>query len=112
MSDSPCTGCRSTRNGRLFFAYVNHYGFEDLEKRRVRLCQRCVAELLAPLLECADFLEGGAWQPFDLRPPQPAISESTGPVSPAPNSSPAALGTVTSLRRGQKGGGTSSAASA
>lgn len=87
MSDSPCTGCRSTRNGRLFFAYVNHYGGEDLEKRRVRLCQQCVADLLAPLLECADFMEDGQWLSFDTKLAPPASSESTVRALPAALSS-------------------------
>lgn len=61
MSDSPCTSCRSTRNGRLFFIYVNHYLSGDaLEKRRLRLCRECVFEL-GGFLEGADMMEGGDW---------------------------------------------------
>lgn len=61
MSDRPCTGCRSTSNGRLFFAYVNHYVGDDLERRRVRLCRECIVELLEPLVECADKQVDGRW---------------------------------------------------
>lgn len=65
MSDSPCTGCRATNRGRLFFVYVNHYVGEEMQKRRVRLCNDCVIDLLVPLLETADYQEGKAWLPFD-----------------------------------------------
>jgi len=62
MSDSPCTCCRSTRNGRLFYVYVNHYcATEEKEERRARLCQTCVMDVLSPLLEGADYREGNEW---------------------------------------------------
>jgi len=61
MSESPCTGCRATNRGRLFFAYVNHYAGDELTKRRVRLCSDCVADVLGPLLEGADYWENGQW---------------------------------------------------
>jgi hypothetical protein len=67
MSDTPCTGCRATNRGRLFFAYVNHYMGDDLVKRRIRMCADCVAELLSPLLEGADYLESGQWVTVDIR---------------------------------------------
>jgi len=71
MSDSPCTACRSTANGRLFYAYVNHYVGDDLEKRRVRLCTQCVVDLLVPLLEGADALEGKQWISIETAAPTP-----------------------------------------
>jgi hypothetical protein len=67
MSDMPCTGCRATNRGRLFFAYLNHYMGDELVKRRVRLCADCVAEMLAPVLEGADYLESGQWVTVDIR---------------------------------------------
>lgn len=76
MSDVPCTGCRSTRNGRLFYAYLNHYAGDDLERRRLRLCRDCVADYLAPLLEGADYQEDGQWIFCEAR----AIAESANVV--------------------------------
>jgi len=67
MSDSPCTGCRATTRGRLFFAYVNHYMGDELVKRRIRMCADCVADLLAPLLEGADYLESNQWVTVDIK---------------------------------------------
>lgn len=68
MSDSPCTGCRATNNGRLMFFYVNYYDDQELLKRRCRLCQKCVAELVAPLIEGADFQNGKKeWQVAEFR---------------------------------------------
>lgn len=61
MSDSPCTVCRSTANGRLFYAYVNHYMSGDtVERRRLRLCRDCVFEF-GSFLEGADYMEKGTW---------------------------------------------------
>lgn len=65
MSDAPCTGCRRTNNGRLFYAYVHHFMNVDRESRRVRLCKDCVFEMLAPLLEGADYGEGNSWIPCE-----------------------------------------------
>lgn len=56
-----CTGHGGPAKGRLFFAYVHHYTGDERQERRVRLCQDCVAELLAPLLEQADYREGDEW---------------------------------------------------
>ena len=84
MSDSPCTACRSTSNGRLFYVYVNHYVGEDLEKRRARLCRDCVVDVLPPLLDGADYLENREW----LTTEQFARSVSTAIAMPAGNSSP------------------------
>lgn len=67
MSDSPCTACRATNNGRLFYAYVNHYVDEDLQKRRVRLCRDCVADVLMPLVESADWQVGREWETHEQR---------------------------------------------
>jgi hypothetical protein len=66
MSDRPCTACRSTTNGRLFFVYVNHYASaEDVEQRRARLCKDCVIDLVVPLIENADHREGNSWTPHE-----------------------------------------------
>jgi hypothetical protein len=67
MSDSPCTACRATNNGRLFYAYVNHYVDEDLQKRRVRLCRDCIADVLMPLVDGADWQVGREWETHEQR---------------------------------------------
>ena len=63
MSDFPCTNCRNT-HGRNSIFYVNWYDVDDrIIKKRLRLCQKCVFEELAPLLAHADVkTERGEWQ--------------------------------------------------
>jgi hypothetical protein len=80
MSDSPCTGCRSTRHGRLFYAYVNHFMGTDMERRRVRLCQQCVFDLLGPLLEGADHQEDGQWRSIEEHTAAASETSSAKPV--------------------------------
>lgn len=87
MSDNPCTGCRSLRNGRLFYAYVNHYVGDEKEERRLRLCQSCVFDLLAPLLEGADYKEGREWVATEAR---TVTTTETSTAPPAALQSPAA----------------------
>lgn len=66
MSDIPCTGCRSTSNGRLTYFYVNYYDDQVLVKKRVRLCRECVVDLAMPMLTDADSAgPNGAWQPVE-----------------------------------------------
>lgn len=65
LSDRPCTACRATNNGRLFYVFVNHYVEDELVKRRVRICRDCVMELLPPLLEGADYWEKSEWLTAD-----------------------------------------------
>lgn len=84
MSDSPCTGCRATNRGRLFFVYVNHYVEDEVGKRRARLCQGCVYDLLAPLLEHADYLENGSWQSQEIVTGQVTHTQ-TAPVAAEPS---------------------------
>lgn len=97
MSDYPCTGCRSTRNGRLFFAYVHHYMDEDLVKRRVRLCPNCCADLLAPLLEGADYKEGSEWIAIER---SSALRTHTENATPASQLSSASANTSMSIASG------------
>lgn len=66
MSDFPCTGCRSTANGRLTYFYVNYYADQELVKRRARLCQNCVVDVVPQLLEGADYQdEQRNWIPVE-----------------------------------------------
>lgn len=115
MSDSPCTGCRRTNNGRLFYAYVHHFMNVDRESRRVRLCKDCVFEMLAPLLEGADYGEGNSWIPCEAF--QANDSRMNAPSSTATRAQPAAMGspvahsTLTSMVA-ETVGATSSAGSA
>lgn len=113
MSDSPCTGCRATSNGRLFYVYVNHYVNEDVEKRRVRICKNCVFDLLAPLLEGADYLENRQWVPVEIAsgqnthiPAALAVTRSL-PVEPITSTS-----TITKPPKGKRSAGGAGAPSA
>lgn len=85
MSDAPCTGCRSTNKGRLWYAYVHHYVGQEREERRVRLCKDCIVEVLVPLLESADWKEGDEWLPIDYQPPATpsnGVQSNTSPDAP------------------------------
>lgn len=106
MSDSPCTGCRRTDNGRLFYAYVHHYMNVDREDRRVRLCKDCVFEKLSDLLEGADVQEGGVWTPLEasraLLSRESASTQHMGIVQHAENSSGGKRSTSTRTKAGRK----------
>lgn len=98
MSDSPCTGCRSTRNGRLFFVYVNHYVGDEVEKRRCRFCRECIAELLAPVIEGADYQEGNRWIADQVTP----VSQTTPTLAPVvAEASPVAPNIFTYIRKAE-----------
>jgi hypothetical protein len=66
MADSPCTKCGEKCNGKLFFAYVNYYEEQELIKRRLRICQACVFDFFAPLIELSDRQSNwGNWIPAE-----------------------------------------------
>ena len=72
MADSPCTKCGEKCNGKLFFAYANYYEEQELIKRRLRLCQACVFDFFAPLIEFADRQSNfGNWIPAEDEKPWP-----------------------------------------
>lgn len=97
MSDSPCTVCRSTSNGRLFYAYVNHYMSGDtVERRRLRLCRDCVFEF-GSFLDGADYMENGIWVSVEVanRERNNVLGFPTRTVQPATAQSPGASGIPT-----------------
>lgn len=64
MADQPCSCCESGFSGRAFIAYVNFYDGDDLCKRRLRLCQNCIAEHFLILIENADEKDSrDVWRP-------------------------------------------------
>ena len=65
---------------------------QEVTKRRLRLCADCVMELLAPLLEGADVLEGNQWTPIDAA---AVMSSRTPPAHLAESSSIAEATTST-----------------
>lgn len=79
MSYSPCQGCRSTNNGRLFYAYFQTFLEDDMLRYRLRLCRDCFAETVPQLQELADKEIDGTWIPSDdqrRHPPAPSLGSS------------------------------------
>jgi hypothetical protein len=84
MSDAPCTGCRQTDNGRLFYVYVQHFPDDEFTKRRARLCRDCLAENLPPLIESSDHWDGQHWLSEEewlaLNTPRQLFTDATRPA--------------------------------
>ena len=73
VSWDPCTICRSTGNGRLFFAYVSTFQGQTRIATRLRLCASCFDSALTMLLESGETQDpSGRWwsqeQRADLTP--------------------------------------------
>lgn len=62
MSWAPCSNCRQSGNGPLFFAYVATFPNGKRTSHRVRLCDACAHALLDDVFAIAEVQDSvGRW---------------------------------------------------
>lgn len=68
MWQSPCTNCRRTDQGRLFFVYVKTYEGRVLIQRRLRLCAEDMDMMENTVLRAAECRNAeGQWLSLEER---------------------------------------------
>jgi len=54
MPTVPCSNCRRTDQGKLYYVYLQHFVADDLVRTRGRLCRDCRDGILGDYFACCE----------------------------------------------------------